>query len=75
MIILFKSFFLYVKLFWYKVVLYFFSTNKGSYYANLGVTYFALEQYVIAIAKFSKSEELNGGQDNRLSKYNAYYLG
>jgi tetratricopeptide (TPR) repeat protein len=74
-IILFKWFFLYVKLFWYKIVLCFVSTHKGSYYANIGVIHFALEQYVEAITEFRKSEELNDRQDNSLLKYNTYYLG
>lgn len=74
-IILSKRLFLYVKLFWYHIVFYSFPTLEESYYTNLGITYFELEQYIKAISSFKKSEDCNSGQDITFSKFNAYYLG
>jgi tetratricopeptide (TPR) repeat protein len=75
MIYLYRRLFLYLKLLWYQIVFYSFPTLEESYYTNLGITYFELEQYNKAIAKFKKSEDCNGGKDFTFTKYNAYYIG
>ena len=75
MIFILKWFFLRIKLFYYLILPYFSSSYKGSYYANLGVTYFELQKYNKAISVFKRAEDLNAGQNHNLSKYNAYYLG
>ena len=66
---------LHFKLLWYHIVFYSFPTLEESYYANLGITYFELEQYKKAITKFKKAEDCNGDKDSTFTKYSAYYIG